>query len=602
MPNDTRERQLGSHHRPAVANVKAWLAGLPGDIRSLTTDELQPYFLRLPVCGWRLGVRFNDVTRRLDLLLTRDFPRVVPRVALVDRPKFLTWPHIEEDGVLCLFPESAEVDFTRPADVAAHAVAVACELIEDLAAGRRTDDFRTEFQSYWERRTTAGAPKLRSLLRLGPPSRVITVWRGRMYYLLGENENEISGWLGNRFHAGAVEPGTEAGLLLWLDRALLPQEYPTNANDVRRIVRASGGAALLEKLVDEGAERLIVAMAAPTSNGPCLAGVTVHPPAAPTRHSLPLTRGFRPGKMPRQLLVARYLGGTPVIRSTVERADAPWVHGRGEDPRFAKLHAAKVVVLGCGSVGAPVAMHLAAAGVGRLMLVDPNKLKWANVGRHPLGAPDVGKYKCSSLAEWIQASYPHCLGVDSLPCRWQDIDTDSLARLVDADLIVSAMGDWAAEGALNEWHVKNRKGIIVYGWTEAHACAGHAVAIRPDWGCLQCGFSASGLPLLHVSQWPQGEALRQEPACGAVYQPYGPVELGHVISVIAELGIDCLLGKVEKATHRIWAARRSLMESSGGSWTPEWEAIAGDRTQGGFVEEREWPRLPSCVECAAGAA
>jgi len=31
-----------------------------------------------------------------------------------------------------------------------------------------------------------------------------------------------------------------------------------------------------------------------------------------------------------------------------------------------------------------VALQLAAAGVGRLLLIDPDRLKWANVGRHPL--------------------------------------------------------------------------------------------------------------------------------------------------------------------------------------------------------------------------
>jgi sulfur-carrier protein adenylyltransferase/sulfurtransferase len=291
-----------------------------------------------------------------------------------------------------------------------------------------------------------------------------------------------------------------------------------------------------------------------------------------------------------------------VSRSTVERADAPWVHGRGQESRFEQLHKAKVAVLGCGSVGAPVALQLAAAGVGQLLLIDPDKLRWANVGRHPLGATDVDRHKSSALAERILSSYPHALGVESLTCRWQDVGPDGPRHLEEADLVISTMGDWAAEGALNEWHRSHRKGIVVYGWTEAQACAGHAVAIRSDWGCLQCGFNPDGLPLLRVTEWPQGETVRQEPACGAVYQPYGPVELGHVVSVIAELAIDCILGHVQRATHRVWAARRQLLEGMGGTWTAEWEAIAAGRTGGGFVEEREWARSSSCIECKAGAA
>jgi len=597
MPDDGRQTPLVAHQAAAVAAVSEWIARLQCGVRPLGAGDLFLYPLRAPVCGWRLDVPFGG---RLDLLLTADFPRVAPRVALVDRPPFLTWPHVEEDGVLCLLPDSASVDFTRPTDVVPYVLDLACALVTDLAAGRRTDDFRTEFDPYWARRASPGAPKLRSLLTLSPPNRRIAVWRGRRFYLLGEDKRAISDWMGNRFRSGVVDRATELGLLLWLDKALLPREYPSKASDVRRIAQSCGAGNLLDKLVMEGSTRILVAMAAQTANGPCLAGVTVNQPSD-SGGTATLTRGFRPGKVPRRLLVARYLGGASVMRSTVERADAPWVHGRGQDPKFARLHAAKVVVLGCGSVGAPVALQLAAAGVGHLLLVDPDRLKWANVGRHPLGASDVDRHKSSALADHILASYPHALGVDSLTCRWQDGGPDGLRRFAEADLVISAMGDWAAEGALNEWHLRHRKGIVVYGWTEAHACAGHAVAIRPEWGCFQCGFTHDGLPHLRVTDWPQGDTVRQEPACGAIYQPYGPVELGHVVSVIAELAIDCVLGRVGHATHRIWGARRPMLEGLGGVWTPEWEAIAGSRAAGGFVEEREWPRSSSCIECTVGA-
>lgn len=48
------------------------------------------------------------------------------------------------------------------------------------------------------------------------------------------------------------------------------------------------------------------------------------------------------------------------------------------------------------------------------------------------------------------------------------------------------MGDWEAEGGLNEWHVASGRQIPdVYGWTEPFACAGHAVAICREEGVLQ---------------------------------------------------------------------------------------------------------------------
>ena len=52
-----------------------------------------------------------------------------------------------------------------------------------------------------------------------------------------------------------------------------------------------------------------------------------------------------------------------------------------------------MVIVGCGSVGAPVAIALAQAGVGRFILLDPDILKPSNISRHPLGAQYLGRMK-----------------------------------------------------------------------------------------------------------------------------------------------------------------------------------------------------------------
>src|SRR5262245_47672225 len=57
--------------------------------------------------GWQIPVQFSDVFRPLNILLTADSPFRPPLVALADPPPKLTWPHVEDDGVLCLIPESA---------------------------------------------------------------------------------------------------------------------------------------------------------------------------------------------------------------------------------------------------------------------------------------------------------------------------------------------------------------------------------------------------------------------------------------------------------------------------------------------------------------
>src|SRR6185295_11091474 len=72
-----------------------------------------------------------------------------------------------------------------------------------------------------------------------------------------------------------------------------------------------------------------------------------------------------------------------------------------------KLKAAKVLCIGAGGLGSPVAMYLAAAGVGTLGLVDFDVVDFSNLQRQILhSTPDVGKPKLQSAKEKLQALNP----------------------------------------------------------------------------------------------------------------------------------------------------------------------------------------------------
>ena len=89
--------------------------------------------------GWRLHVEFSDCTRRLDVFVSAGFPFVPARIALVDRPDFLTWPHIEEDGVLCLLPDHGTISIDDPYDGVSVLLGMACDLIEGFVRGGYED-------------------------------------------------------------------------------------------------------------------------------------------------------------------------------------------------------------------------------------------------------------------------------------------------------------------------------------------------------------------------------------------------------------------------------------------------------------------------------
>jgi adenylyltransferase/sulfurtransferase len=73
-----------------------------------------------------------------------------------------------------------------------------------------------------------------------------------------------------------------------------------------------------------------------------------------------------------------------------------------------KLKAAKVLLVGAGGLGAPLGLYLAAAGVGKLGVVDFDVVDFTNLQRQVIhSTADVGRRKLDSAAEKMQAINPH---------------------------------------------------------------------------------------------------------------------------------------------------------------------------------------------------
>jgi adenylyltransferase/sulfurtransferase len=72
-----------------------------------------------------------------------------------------------------------------------------------------------------------------------------------------------------------------------------------------------------------------------------------------------------------------------------------------------RLKAASILLIGTGGLGSPLALYLAAAGVGRLGLVDFDTVDFSNLQRQVLhGTPDVGRPKLHSARDRLQAINP----------------------------------------------------------------------------------------------------------------------------------------------------------------------------------------------------
>src|SRR5689334_16549648 len=74
-----------------------------------------------------------------------------------------------------------------------------------------------------------------------------------------------------------------------------------------------------------------------------------------------------------------------------------------------RIKATSVLCIGAGGLGSPIAMYLAAAGVGRLGLVDFDTVDFSNLQRQIIHATeDVGRPKAESARETIKGINPTC--------------------------------------------------------------------------------------------------------------------------------------------------------------------------------------------------
>lgn len=122
------------------------------------------------------------------------------------------------------------------------------------------------------------------------------------------------------------------------------------------------------------------------------------------------------------------------------------------------LKAAKVAIVGAGGLGAPAALYLAAAGVGRLRLIDPDVVEVSNLQRQVLfGTGDVGQAKVRAAARRLEELNPH-VAVEEALVR---LDAANAAELVDSfDLVLDGTDDFATRFAVNAACVSSHIGLV----------------------------------------------------------------------------------------------------------------------------------------------
>jgi len=124
----------------------------------------------------------------------------------------------------------------------------------------------------------------------------------------------------------------------------------------------------------------------------------------------------------------------------------------------ARLAEAAVLVVGAGGLGCAVLAYLAAAGVGRLVIVDPDRVEESNLHRQPLyRMSDLGQAKADAARAALLALNPR-IAVEARSERLTPANAGSLTRA--ADVIVDAADSFAATYVLSDACYETNKPLV----------------------------------------------------------------------------------------------------------------------------------------------
>lgn len=155
-------------------------------------------------------------------------------------------------------------------------------------------------------------------------------------------------------------------------------------------------------------------------------------------------------------------------------------------PVYERLKAASVAIAGLGGLGSNIALSLARAGVGRLFLVDYDRVDITNLNRQQYGVCDIGEYKTEALKRIIGGVAPY-VNTEIATVR---VTEENTAELFGGFNIVCEAFDGAAEKAMliNELLGKCPGTIVVSGSGMAGMLTSNTIVTRRAFSRLYlCG-------------------------------------------------------------------------------------------------------------------
>ncbi len=162
-----------------------------------------------------------------------------------------------------------------------------------------------------------------------------------------------------------------------------------------------------------------------------------------------------------------------------------------------RLLASRILIIGIGGLGSPVAMYLAAAGVGNITLCDHDRVDLGNLQRQIVhSTADIGRKKVTSAYDTLSALNPD-VTVNTIDHK---LDEDQLVTTAaEVDIVVDASDNFSTRFLLNKVCVETQTPLVS---GAAIRFQGQVLTIDPRGNnpCYRCLYSENGAELESCAQ------------------------------------------------------------------------------------------------------
>ena len=207
----------------------------------------------------------------------------------------------------------------------------------------------------------------------------------------------------------------------------------------------------------------------------------------------------------------------------------------------------KVALVGEGSVGSQVTLHLVQSGVESFSILDPDTLSASNLSRHACDLNDLGRYKTLAVKDMILRRNPKAkiqtFEEDFLSLDWDD----QVSRLKGSNLVIASTDSNAVQFVINEvCHELNIPSLYI-GCYE-RACAGEILFVIPGkTPCFNCFMEFRQSRLEGVKRKEKKIPYSDEDPSSFKGEPGLAIDISYIVSVASAYALALLLPNSERS-------------------------------------------------------